>query len=366
MPVRAIAKALRAQPTIGPVALPDFSGWDELAESHARFPMQSPLWMQACAEAFGEPLRTVVCGEQAHPVAVAPLVVRRRLETLGVMQLGEPTDMLAASPAAMEELVAALLADGRALRLDRLPADSEALAAFRRVPRTRAVVRSEPVAGHPAIALSESWQEPGGGLSSRRRSDLRRARRRAEALGEVETELLSPGEAEVEELIEAAASIEARSWKGRGGSAIAANPHLLRFFLIYGTAAARRGLLRVQFLQIAGRRVAMQVNVEWKRCAWTLKIGYDEEFRDASPGQLLLAESVADAARRGLESYELLGRRETWTDVWSRDIRECVRLLVYPVRPTAVALLARDTLRGALDERRARAAERSQEPASSD
>ena len=362
MPVRAIAKALRAQPPSGSAELPDFSGWDELAEAHARFPMQSPLWMQACAEAFGEPLRTVVCGERNHPVALAPLVVRRRLETLGVMQLGEPTDMLASSPAAMEELVAAMLADGRALRLERLPADSEALAAFRRLPRTRAEVRSEPVAGHPAIALSEAWQEPGGGLSSRRRSDLRRARRRAEALGEIEIELLAPAEAEVAKLIEQAAAIEARSWKGRGGSAIAANPHLLRFFVLYGSAAARRGLLRVQFLRIAGRRVAMQVNVEWKRSAWTLKIGYDEEFRDASPGQLLLAESIADAARRGLESYELLGRQEAWTDVWSRDIRECVRLLVYPSRPTAVMLLARDTLRRVLSERRSQAAGSQEQP----
>ncbi len=338
---------MSAEPAPGAGQLPAVPGWDALAEAHAWLPTQTPLWMAACAEAFGEPLRVIVRGGEDDPTAIAPLVRRRRLETLGVDQLGEPTDLLAASREAMDDLVAALVAEGRALRFERLPASSAALTSLRALPRWRAAVHVEPTVGHPWIELTEAWREPGGGMSSRRRSDLRRARRRAEELGEVEVELLAPAEHEAPELIGEAVAIEARSWKGRGGSAIAGAPHLLRFFNLYGAAAARRGQLRLQFLRIAGRRVAMQVNLEWKRRAWVLKVGYDEEFKSASPGQLLLAESVADAARRDLEGYELMGRQETWTDAWSRDVRECVRLSVYPMRPSAAALLARDAARRA-------------------
>ena len=52
--------------------------------------------------------------------------------------------------------------------------------------------------------------------------------------------------------------------------------------------------------------------------------------RPASPGQILVCESVAAAAKDGLTAYELLGSRDAWTDVWTKEISACVNVLAMP------------------------------------
>ena len=317
-------------------------GWELLAESSAQLPTQCPMWAQACAATLPDPPRIVVRGGLQTVQAVAPLAWRNgHLELLGTAQVPEPTDLLASSPEALADLVETVIGARRALHLRRLPADSATIAALTRAVGRRGIVLARRTVGFPTVTLSESWQEPGGGLSSRRRSDLRRARRRAEAMGDVEFELLSPASHEVPALLELAYAIEARSWKAREGRALAHVSWLARFFTTYATAAAERGELRVQFLRIGGTAVAMQLGVEWKRSCWLFKIGYDESYSTASPGQLLLAESIADAARSGLRTYELLGQQAIWTDVWTRDVSPCAMVLVYPLGMSSGAALAR-------------------------
>src|SRR5207247_3695751 len=130
--------------------------------------------------------------------------------------------------------------------------------------------------GTPTIALD--GQEPESRLSSRRRSDLRRARRHAEAMGEVTSEVLAPSPQEVPALLAEAIAIEARSWKARAGTALASDPVRRGFFERYALAAAADGTLRLAFLRIGGQGAAMQIAVECGRRFWLLKIGYDERF----------------------------------------------------------------------------------------
>lgn len=306
------------------------AGWEALAGSSAALPTQDAAWAIACAEAFGD-AHVLVHGELAAPEAIAPLARRgRRLELLGVTQLYEPADVLARSEQALDALAEQVLRERRPLFLGRIPAGAPIVAALRRALGRRGVLRVAEAPGHPALALTEAWQEPGGGLSSSRRSALRRARRRAEQAGEVSVELLAPAPEQVGSLLDEAIDVEARSWKGRAGTALATAPELARFYRAYAAEAAARGQLRVELLRIDGRAVAMQLGVEWRRRIWLLKIGFDEAHAAASPGQLLLGESIADAARRGLEGYELLGSAAPWTDVWAPELRACVRVAAYP------------------------------------
>jgi len=86
----------------------------------------------------------------------------------------------------------------------------------------------------------------------------------------------------------------------------------------------------------------MQIGIEWKEQLWLLKIGYDQAYSTGSPGQLLLAESVADAARRGLSGYQLLGQAAEWTRAWTGDEHESVAVRVYPPSARAAVALAGD------------------------
>jgi proline dehydrogenase len=75
---------------------------------------------------------------------------------------------------------------------------------------------------------------------------------------------------------------------------------------------------------------------------WLLKIGYDESFARCSPGMLLIRESIAYAAREGLKTYEFLGKSEPWIEMWSRAIRPCTAVRVYPYGSRGMAAIAVD------------------------
>ncbi len=306
-------------------------GWDELAITADALPSVDAPWARAAAKTFPGENWTVLFEEGGECQGVAPLVRRGALvELAGSRELGEPADLLARSPEALTRLAEGIANGGRTLVLHRLPSDSPTLTTLQEVYGRRAWLSVKEGVGYPTIELDERWSEPGGGLSSSRRSALRRSRRRAERGGAVEAELLSPAPEEVEGLLDEAFAIEARSWKGEQGTALVQVPVMEAFFRRYAAELADRGTLRIDFLKIDGRRVAMQLGLNWNRRHWLFKIGYDAAHREVSPGQLLLAESVAAAAQAGLEAYELLGSRDTWTDAWTELVHPCSKVVVTP------------------------------------
>jgi CelD/BcsL family acetyltransferase involved in cellulose biosynthesis len=320
-------------------------GWERLAARSGTVPMDDYPWALASANTVSrEGLHVVVSGDADEPRAVAPLVRRGgRLELLGTSELYEPADLLAGSEEALHELVEDLGRLRRPLFLGCVPGDSPTLAALRSAAGRRMVTKDGEAA--PSIALGEAWTEPGGGLSSRRRSDLRRAMRRAEAEGDVTFELLAPSVDEVPALLEQAYAIEDRSWKHEAGTALARDVRRGAFFRRYAQEAARRGQLRLDFMRIGGKPAAMQLAVEWRERVWLLKIGYDEQFNRTSPGMLLLAHAVSDAARRGLRSYELLGDTQAWVRAWTDDFRPMTAVAVYPLHPRGTVALTSDLVR---------------------
>jgi CelD/BcsL family acetyltransferase involved in cellulose biosynthesis len=310
----------------------EHEAWEALATDAGGLPTEDVPWSLAASAVFpGEERFLLVDGEQGCEAA-APLVRRAGvLELSGARELGEPADFLARSPEALEKLCHQVISSRRALLLHRVREGSPTLAALREAGGSRVHLSTRPSEGYPTIELDERWRECGGGLSSSRRSALRRSRRKAERQGEVEPRLLHPGPDEVEELLDRAFAIEARSWKGEEGTALTQVPAMESFFRRYAAELARRGTLRLDFLEIGGHPVAMQLGAEWNNRHWLFKIGYDAGYRACSPGQILLAESVAAAAQNGLESYELLGSRDAWTDAWTELVHPCVKILVLPL-----------------------------------
>lgn len=335
-------------PLLTGAALP---AWEKLARDAGTLPTQDAPWALTAYAVFGGRAETFVARDPDDPAALAALVRRGgMLELAGGRELGEPADLLHLHPEGLADLVDGIVAGGRPLALERIPAGSPTIPALREALGPRGSVRLSEAAGHPAIALDERWTEPGGGLSSSRRSSLRRAQRKAEGLGEIEVELLTPGPDEVEALLDEAFAVESRSWKGEAGTAVAFVPAQNDFFRRYAAELAARGSLRLDLLRIDGRAVAMQYGMRWNNRHWLIKIGFDEAFKAGSPGQILLSESVAAAARDGLASYELLGSRDPWTDVWTKDVNACVGVLAVP-RSLRGAIGMASVHRRAADER---------------
>jgi len=311
-------------------------------------PMQQFNWIKACASTFSstQELKVVVYAAAGKLLAIAPFVHHTsegngHLELVGLQELSEPADLLWSDRRSLERLAAALPRFKMPIVLGRLPEDSPSIAAVRRAFRGRGVVLCREATGYPVIPLDASWKKPEDNLSTRRSSDLRRAFRKAEKVGSVRTEILSPRREELDRLLDLAFAVEAKSWKGRVKTALAVDAVRGSFFRQYAEGACRDGILRVCFLRLGDKPVAMQLAVECNNSFWLLKIGYDEEFSHCSPGNLLLRDTIKYAADQWLDSYVFLGSVEPWTSVWTSFERQCVSLSVYPINVHGLAALGK-------------------------
>ncbi len=325
------------------------SAWERLAAGHAS-PAQHYAWAEAFAATYWEYGSVVVlhAGPEDDPTALAPLVrphAGGALEALGARQLFEPTDFLYDNEEALGALARLLRARGEALHVSRIPEDSPAVGALYRAFRGQGLVRVVATDAYPVLDLDESWRDPEQHLNARRRSDFRRARRRAGRFGAPSFELRFPTPRELPALLDQAWLIEGAGWKGKAGSALQHDRRRGAFFRRFAAAAAARGILRLAFMRIGERAVAMQLAVESDERLWLLKIGYDERYAACSPGQQLMSYSVAMAARRGLKSIEFLGEQEPWTRLWTEKARRCVALRAYPLTRRGVRVLASNAMR---------------------
>lgn len=329
---------------LGPVE----STWRELGESVGG-PVERFEWAASCVAMPGwrGDVWVATVGREGGPAAIGPFALKRvrgtrRRVMLGVDVHREPMDLLASDPEALEDLAGVLAADRTPIEFGRLPADSPSIPALRRAFRGRWFLYERAESSTPYIALDGSWDEPERHLASGRRSDFRRARRRAERHGTVTSEILAPGPEDLDTLLDEAFAVEARSWKGEAGTAILCDPEEASFIRGYAHEAAREGMLRLAFLRIDGDAVAMQIAMVAGGGYWLLKIGYDAAYRECSPGILLLRDAIARAAAEGLRSFEFLGRTEPWILVWTDRERETVALHAYPYTPAGAAALAAD------------------------
>ncbi|HWB11987.1 MAG TPA: GNAT family N-acetyltransferase [Pirellulales bacterium] len=321
------------------IRLADLHEYDEACtelDRHVATPTQTWPWIESCAAAFAHEsdIDLVIGFRGNEAIATAPLTAPphssgRRRELLSYRHLYEPVDLAFRDAGALAELVQVLARRAQPLVIERMFADSPTRVALAdAVGRTgRLLIR--PQAPTPWIALDESWAVPEQQLSSRRRSDFRRARKHAEQTGQVRAELCAPEEHEVDRLLDLAFEVERRSWKGEAGTALV-DSRAGEFYRRYARRTARHGQFRVELLYIGELVAAMQLGVVHQNRYWVLKVGYDPRFHRASPGILLMVEAIKRAVAEGLETYELLGTVEPWIQVWTQLERPCVSLRYYP------------------------------------
>ncbi|GAA2007528.1 GNAT family N-acetyltransferase [Nocardioides kribbensis] len=301
--------------------------------------VQDAEWLESCAAVFAEPRRTRVVAVDGAVAVLAHGGPRAPWwEVPGAVEVTEPVDVLAADADAAARLAEALAAQALPLMLRRVPRDSPVVDALERAYGPRAVRVRRDGPGTPYVDLA-GLDAPDAVLNSGRRSDLRRARRRAEALGPVGAQVHAPGPGEVDALLDAALAVELRSWKGPAGTALLRDPVREGFYRRYARAAAGAGVLRVALLHVGDDLAAMQLAVERHGALWLLKIGYDEAFARVSPGQLLLAEVIGWSLGRGLDRVEMLGQEEAWTRVWTPRVRPHVQLGLFPRSSRGLAAL---------------------------
>lgn len=325
---------------------------DRVAESWRRLaaggdlPSQSLAFHAALSETMmaDRVVRIETADSGGRVAAILPLCRRRgrltRWHAAGVRQVYEPVDALFESPAALRQLAVNLSRLWRPLRLDRIPAASPLVPALRRAMKGRGLVVTRPATACPRIVFEPGESDPEQRFNAGRRSDFRRARRRAEALGTVSFEMHAPAPAEFDRLFDEAVAVEQRGWKGESGSALGCDATKGAFFRDFLRRMSGEGACRIAFMRIGGQAVAMHLAVVFHARYWLFKIGFDGDYARCSPGNLLMLFAMGDAMAQGLDGIELLGEVEPWIiEAWTQDATPCVRLQTYPFSPGGLAVL---------------------------
>jgi CelD/BcsL family acetyltransferase involved in cellulose biosynthesis len=200
------------------------------------------------------------------------------------------------------------------------------------------VVRSD--SRHPYFAL------PGfeAALSPKFLANLQRCARKA---GGIELERIAiPDRAAFDEALE----IEAKAWKRAAGTSIEADPRATHLFRTLSRLMGRRHHGALYFLRANGRRIATLFAIEDGHSLFALKIGYDPDFANLSPGHLLVWKVAADAAARGLQELDFVGREDDWKRKWTTRVHPHVALSIYRGRTGLARYAARHLVRPRLPE----------------
>jgi CelD/BcsL family acetyltransferase involved in cellulose biosynthesis len=147
-------------------------------------------------------------------------------------------------------------------------------------------------------------------IGAKKRKELRRQRHRLADAGTLTLEVATQA-SDIGEALSDFLTLEARGWKGRAGTAAAANESIRCFIqsAVHGLAAD--GKARIDRLRLDGSAVAAVVTLHSGDSAWTWKIAYDEEFARASPGVQLMLDLtgtlLADATLAKVDSCATAG-----------------------------------------------------------
>lgn len=325
------------------------SEWDRLAKLH-RWPMAELHWVRACAASLppaGRPSINVVLRDGAL-AAVAALVAADRLAaplaTVGATALHEAMPLLSDGPDATVALLEGLAQLRRPLVLSRTLEPERYEEQVQRTLARRGRLFTLRAAGSPYLPLPDSPQAFADSLSSGRRNELQRKRRKLEARGAVTFESDFPDEHTVLADLDEFARLEDAGWKGRQGSSILRRPGLHAYFGAGLPEAARRRRVRIDRLKLSSDTIAMQFGLASDGRYFLFKPTFDERLSALSPGSILTFEAIKQSIVEGLESYEFLGSADEWKLRWTNVIRSTVTWVFYPYSAVGALRLGLDAL----------------------
>jgi CelD/BcsL family acetyltransferase involved in cellulose biosynthesis len=313
-------------------------------------PLLTHDWFCAAATTLhpGRRLAVITAWREGQLVGAAPLVEVRRgaarwLEFIGSEPLYEPCDFLYQDPAIIEDLVRHLFDLRLPMALQRVPAEGPVARSLSA--QGRGWLFRVPGASCSRVDTHGTWHDYLRGRSDECRAGYPQRRRILESCGVVRFESVSPRPLQSDTLLDELVRVESTGWKLANGSALVLRPQLQSFLREVSRRFAARSQLRVNLLRCNEQTVAVQWLLEYGGRLWELKIGYDERWHRASPGRLLLWESLRMAFQRGLDAHEFLGVGDGQQPMWATGSLPLETLVWYPISGAGFVAAATDVVR---------------------
>jgi CelD/BcsL family acetyltransferase involved in cellulose biosynthesis len=168
----------------------------------------------------------------------------------------------------------------------------------------------------PYLELTGTWDSYWASLSSKFRSNVRNRLSRLKQIGEPALEVLVD-RSDIAAACDDAWRLEASGWKDQEGTSICSDAAVRKFYTLLADRAAACGWLRLVFLTVGGRRIAVSYGAVYDDRLFLFKTGYDREFHTCSPFKLLTYFAAQEGFARGLREIDFLGDTEPWKQEWT-------------------------------------------------
>ena len=247
--------------------------WDELADSVDCTPFARPGWFEAWLAAFPVEHPTLVTVRRdGNLVGIMPLYKQRGARGSLTNWHSPRFEPLAADSAAAAALTRAAL-QTRRLSLSFVELDSATMTAFVQAAQdARHTIRIRDAEASPEVAVTGTWDEYLPTISKNMRREFKRRQKRLDEAGEFGFEV-HDGSSNLEAIVREAFAVEAASWKGTSGTAVAVDEGTLDFYLDVAAWAAPRGWLRICLMRLDGAAIASDFALEVDSIFYSLKGG---------------------------------------------------------------------------------------------
>lgn len=341
--------------------------WNALVRAaNLNHPFLTHQWIRSWWEAFGsgKTLHIVVVKAAGQPIGIAPLMLTRQkfygvslrsLEFISNVHTPRQDFIIASQTSEVIRAIwNGLLQQGNlwdVLMLRQLPADSQTVDSLSRLAEHGKFAWGLwQSADSPYLPIQGSWEDQFKRLDGKHRQNMRRRLKRLSEVGTVLMERVIGG-TELESALDDGFRIEGAAWKDQSGTSIRACAETRLFYSRLAERFADRGWLDLNFLTVAGRRIAFNYCVRYENRIYLLKPGYDPELASYSPVNLLCYLSLQEAFASRVAEFDFLGVEDEWKREWTRAKRGHNWMFVFSKSPrAALVFLAKFRIRTALQK----------------
>lgn len=292
-------------------------GWRRLLERDPRAKVfATPEWNRVWWDEFGagKRLQVVTFERQGEPLGIVPLYLkeeegRRVLRFVGGIDLTDYLGPLCA-PADRPEVARLLVEwlsdpaqDWDVFDAHNLPVpDGFADALIAEADQAGFGYKVEEEETAAVLRLPDSFEDYLASLASKERHELKRKRRRiGRDYPDAQVRAATP------ETLSADMEIFIDMHRGaQGHKGHFMNPEVASFFHRMAREFDELGWLRLDFLEVANRPIAATFAFEVGDGYYLYNSAYEPDFKQASPGFILVAELIEDSIKRGLKKFDFL------------------------------------------------------------
>ena len=192
----------------------------------------------------------------------------------------------------------------------------------------------------PYVLLRQNWERHFASLPSKLRTKLRSGERRLRERGDLNYREYTSAD-DIAEFNQAVREIEVDSWKAAAGSAIAANPKHEAFHTSLALRAAQQGQFSGHLLFLNKEPIAYISGLLFNGVFLSLKTSYRLEYREMTPGHVLIGFSFQRLYQHSARIYDFTGQCEEYKMRWADGTysRTTYLLLSNTLRGTAARWL---------------------------